>query len=56
MKNTVDAISAAGLRNQVKIMIGGGQISDNICTYAGADAYGKDAVAGVNLVKKWMEV
>lgn len=55
MKNTVQAIQEAGLRNQVKIMIGGGQISENICKYAGADAYGKDAVAGVNLVKNWME-
>jgi methanogenic corrinoid protein MtbC1 len=56
MKNTVRAIEEAGLRNKVKIMIGGGQMSDNICTYAGADAYGKDAIAGVNLVKNWLEV
>lgn len=55
MKNTVEAIKEAGLRDQVKIMIGGGQMSNNICAYAGADAYGKDAVAGVTLVKKWME-
>jgi trimethylamine corrinoid protein len=54
MKNTVEAIEKAGLRNQVKIMIGGGQMSENICSFAGADAYGKDAIAGVNLVKKWM--
>lgn len=55
MKNTVQAIQEAGLRNQVLIMIGGGQMSESICKYAGADAYGKDAMAGVHLVKNWME-
>jgi methanogenic corrinoid protein MtbC1 len=34
-------------------MIGGGQITDDIVKYTGADAYGKDAVAGVSLAKKW---
>jgi 5-methyltetrahydrofolate--homocysteine methyltransferase len=53
MKETVSAIEQAGLRNSVKIMIGGGQMSDKIRDYAGADAYGKDAVAGVALAKKW---
>lgn len=54
MKETVDAIKAAGLRDGVKIMIGGGQVTDKIQVYAGADAYGKDAVAGVSLAKKWV--
>ena len=53
MKETVDAIKAAGLRDQVKIMIGGGQIDDQVCRYAGADAYGRDAVSAVSLAKKW---
>ena len=47
MKQTVEAIKAAGLRDKVKIMIGGGQMSDEIKNYTGADAYGKDAMAGV---------
>jgi methanogenic corrinoid protein MtbC1 len=54
MKQTVDAIKAAGLRDKVKIMIGGGQMSDEIKNYTGADAYGKDAMAGVTLAKKWV--
>jgi methanogenic corrinoid protein MtbC1 len=54
MKETVEAIKAAGLRDKVKIMIGGGQISDEIKKYTGADAYGKDAMAGVTLAKKWV--
>jgi len=38
MKDTCDAIVAAGLRDKVKIMIGGGQIDEEIKKYAGADA------------------
>ena len=56
MKKTVQAIERAGLRNKVKIIIGGGQVNDTIKEYAGADAYGKDAVAGVLLAKQWMGV
>ena len=54
MKETVEAIKAAGLRDKVKVMIGGGQMSDEIKNYTGADAYGKDAMAGVALAKKWI--
>ena len=54
MKQTVDAIKAARLRDNVKVMIGGGQMSDEIKNYTGADAYGKDAMAGVTLAKKWI--
>ena len=56
MKETVEAIKAAGLRDKVKVMIGGGQMSDEIKNYTGADAYGKDAMAGVSLAKKWIGV
>src|SRR4030043_1024454 len=44
MKETVDAIKKAGLRDKVKIMIGGGQIDDYVQKYTGADAFGKDAM------------
>ena len=54
MKNTIAAIEKAGLRDKVKIMIGGGQIDDAVRVYVGADAYGKDAVAGVQLARKWI--
>ena len=56
MKDTVDAISAAGLRDSVKIMIGGGAVDEQICTYAGADAFGKDAMTAVVLAKQWTGV
>ena len=54
MKETVDAIKEAGLRDKVKIMIGGGQIDESIRDYAGADAYGKDAMTAVSLSKEWL--
>jgi methanogenic corrinoid protein MtbC1 len=54
MKQTVDAVKAAGLRDKVKIMIGGGQITEEVRKYTGADAYGKDAMTGVTLAKKWV--
>ncbi len=34
-------------------MIGGGQITEEVTKYTGADAYGKDAMAGVTLAKEW---
>ncbi len=54
MKKTIEAIRNADLRDGVKIMIGGGQINDKIREYTGADAYGRDAMAGVSLAKKWI--
>jgi len=52
MKDTVAAIKAAGLED-VKVMIGGGQVDENIRQYTGADAYGKDAMAAVALATDW---
>jgi 5-methyltetrahydrofolate--homocysteine methyltransferase len=54
MKDTVDAITAAGLRHTVKIMIGGGVMDDEVRKFSGADAYGADAMAAVNLARRWM--
>jgi 5-methyltetrahydrofolate--homocysteine methyltransferase len=54
MKKTVEALEQVGLRDKVKIMIGGGQIDDEVRSYARADAYGKDAVAAVNLCRQWI--
>jgi trimethylamine corrinoid protein len=53
MKDTIKAMETAGLRNQVKIMIGGGQIDEQVKYYTGADAWGRDAMEAVNLAKNW---
>ena len=52
MKATVKALKDAGL-DDVKIMIGGGQVDEQIRQYTGADAYGRDAMAAVALAKQW---
>ena len=54
MKATVDALQAAGLRGDVKVMLGGAPVTDAVVTFAGADAWGKDAVAAVDLAKTWV--
>ena len=54
MKETVEALDKAGLRKNLKIMIGGGQMDDEVRKYAKADAYGKDAMAAVSLSKQWI--
>ena len=54
MKKTVEAISGSGLRDKVKIMIGGGQIDDEVRKYTGADAFGLDAMEAVKLSKGWI--
>lgn len=54
MKSTIAAIQEAGLRDQVKIMVGGGQIDQQIVDYTGADAYGQDAMEAVNITNQWL--
>jgi methanogenic corrinoid protein MtbC1 len=53
MKETVEALEKAGLRKNMKIMIGGGQMDDEVRKYAKADAFGKDAMAAVTLTNGW---
>jgi len=54
MKNTIAAIDQAGLRGQVKIMIGGGQVDEVVRGYTGADAFGDNAMSAVNLCQGWV--
>ena len=55
MKEIIDKLEASGLRDKVKIMIGGGTVDERIVEFVGADAYGESAVDAVNLATKWME-
>lgn len=54
MRGTIEAISAAGLRDKVRIMVGGGQIDEQIFRHIGADAYGNNAMDAVKLAKSWL--
>jgi len=56
MKETIEALEKEGLRKNLKIMIGGGQIDDEVRKYTGADAFGKDAMAAVTLTKNWLGI
>jgi 5-methyltetrahydrofolate--homocysteine methyltransferase len=54
MKRTVEAVKQAGLRENVKIMVGGAIMDESAAQYIGADAYGADALSAVKLAKDWM--
>jgi methanogenic corrinoid protein MtbC1 len=52
MKQVVEALDASGIRNNVKVVIGGQPIDEEIRHYVGADYYGADAPAGVRICKQ----
>jgi methanogenic corrinoid protein MtbC1 len=54
MKETVQAITANGLRDNLKIMIGGAPMDESVTKYIGADNYGRDATAAVRMAKDWI--
>jgi dimethylamine corrinoid protein len=55
MKKTIEAIKASGLRDKVKIIIGGGPMDKSVRDYVGADASTQDAVEGVRLMKEFLD-
>jgi methanogenic corrinoid protein MtbC1 len=54
MKSTIAEIDAAGVRNGVRIMVGGAPITEQVRGYTGADGWGKDAVEAVELARQWV--
>ncbi|MFZ2539999.1 MAG: corrinoid protein [Oscillospiraceae bacterium] len=48
MKEVVEAATAAGIRDKVKIMIGGAPVTDAYCEQIGADAYTADAASAAD--------
>jgi 5-methyltetrahydrofolate--homocysteine methyltransferase len=54
MKATIESLQQAGLGEEIKVMIGGGQIDDYAREYTGADAWGPDAMSAVRLAKVWV--
>jgi len=53
MKATVAALQDAGLRDNMKIIIGGGAVDQKVCDYVGADAWGATASDAVTLCKQY---
>ncbi|HPC61649.1 MAG TPA: corrinoid protein [Verrucomicrobiota bacterium] len=52
MKTTIDALKQAGVRNQVKVLVGGAPITEKYAEEIGADGYSENAVGAVALAKK----
>jgi len=53
MKETVKAVEEAGLRDKVKIIVGGGIVTEQVGKYVGADAFTSDGPEGVGICKKF---
>jgi methanogenic corrinoid protein MtbC1 len=53
MKDTIEGIAAAGLRDQVRVMIGGSPVDEQVCVYTGADGWGRDATAALKMAADW---
>ena len=56
MKTTIDAFQAAGLREKVKIMVGGAPVTQQYADAIGADGYGESAGAAVALARRLVAV
>jgi len=54
MGHTVQALQEAGLRDKVKIMIGGAPVDAEFANRIGADGYGSNAPAGAELAKRFV--
>ena len=54
MAQTIKAIEEAGLRDQVKVMVGGAPVDAAFAERIGADGYGSNAPAGSDLAKKFV--
>ncbi|TCX51668.1 cobalamin-dependent protein [Dehalobacter sp. 14DCB1] len=54
MKKIVEALEEAGLRNKVKVIIGGNPVTKEACETIGADAFTTNAAEGVKICQKWV--
>ena len=54
MGRTIEAFEEAGLRGEVRIMVGGAPLSQEFADDMGADGFGKDAIACVDLAKEFV--
>jgi len=54
IKDVIDEIQAQGLRDDLKIILGGALAGADYAKYVGADNYSSDAIEGVRICKKWL--
>ena len=55
MKETVEAVKEAGLRDKVKIIVGGGVVTELVKRHTGADAFTNDGLEGVEMCKQFVQ-
>jgi methanogenic corrinoid protein MtbC1 len=55
MRNVIDALKSAGLRDKVKVIVGGAPVTEEFAREIGADAYGRDAVDAVEKCIRLLE-
>jgi len=55
MKQIVEELERTGLRDKVKVIVGGAPVTEKFSKEISADAYANDAVKGVEICKKWMK-
>lgn len=56
MKDTIEALEAAGLRDKVNVMVGGAPVTQNYADEIGADGYAPDAASAVDKAKELLDV
>lgn len=56
MKVVVETLAGVGLRDRVKVMVGGAPVTQAFAEEIGADAYGKDAGAATRLAKQFLGI
>lgn len=56
MQDTVEALEEAGMRDKVKVVIGGAPVTQKYADEIGADGYGRDAAAAANLVQSLLGI
>ena len=54
MGKVIQELEKAGLRGQLRVIVGGAPLSHEYARRIGADAYAPDAVAGVDMCKGWV--
>jgi 5-methyltetrahydrofolate--homocysteine methyltransferase len=52
MKSTIEALEAAGVRDQVKVLVGGAPITQRFADEIGADGYSENAPGAVTLARR----
>jgi len=54
MREVIEKLKEEGLRDKVKVMVGGRPVTPEYAREIGADAYGADAVDAVNIAERWV--